>query len=439
MPYQSISPLRHRYRQRDYLGNRSEEVDPLESYRDDVENWARTTKKRKHEHCQSLPNAVANPQMLRIAIDDIGRRKILSDDPRVSIPNWYPWEWLRDIQKRVLDGSYKRGKYTKHKIPKPGKTGFRTIEVPPDETRIVARNLSNLLTPLLDPDFYDLSMGFRPKRSPAHCVVAAKSLIKQGMHHMVACDIRDAFGTVPKKRLLQILSSRLHQSPVMSLIEELLDRTRKKGIPQGLSISPICLNVYLDQLLDHWWVSNFPGTVLVRYADDLAVFCDTHESAVDCYAALRERIKAIGMKIKESQDEAVHDLSSGDHVNWIGFNVRWTNGKMRVQVSESSWCKLEDCLSEWKYKRDKGESVTDFDLASIGFQWLVQKALGFREAQVSVVAEQIRHLADGCGLNMSLFTDEEAQIAWQEGRKVAERAQDDVSQWLPQALTPEQI
>ena len=177
----------------------------------------------------------------------------------------------------------------------------------------------------------------------------------------------------------------------------------------------------------------------MRYADDLAVFCDTHESAVDCYAALRERIKAIGMKIKESQDEAVHDLSSGDHVNWIGFNVRWTNGKMRVQVSESSWCKLEDDLSKWKYKRDKGESVTDFDLASIGFQWLVQKALGFREAQVSVVAEQIRQLADGCGLNMSLFTDEEAQIAWQEGRKVAERARDDVSQWLPQALTPEQI
>jgi len=439
MSYQSISPLRHRYRQRDYLGNRSADVDPLESYRDDVENWARTTNKWKHEHCQSLLNAVANPRMLSIAIDDIGRREILDDDPRASTPNWYPWEWLRDIKKRVLDGSYRCGKYTKYKIPKPGKTGFRTIEVPLDETRIVARNLSNLLTPLLDPDFYDLSMGFRPKRSPAHCVVAAKSLIKQGMHHMVACDIRDAFGTVPKKRLLQVLRSRLHQSPVMNLIEELLDRTRETGIPQGLSISPICLNVYLDHLLDHWWGSNFPGTVLVRYADDLAVFCDTHESAVDCYAALRERIEKIGMKIKESEDEAVHDLSSGDHVNWIGFNMRLTNGKMRVQVSESSWCKLEDGLSEWKYKSDKGESVTDFDLASIGFQWLTQKALGFREAQVSAVAEQIRQLADGYGLNMSLFTDEEAQIAWQAGRKVAERAQDDVSQWLPQALTPEQI
>jgi len=86
--------------------------------------------------------------MLSIAIDDIGRREILDDDLRASTPNWYPWEWLRDIKKRVLDGSYRCGKYTKYKIPKPGKTGFRTIEVPLDETRIVARNLSNLLTPL---------------------------------------------------------------------------------------------------------------------------------------------------------------------------------------------------------------------------------------------------------------------------------------------------
>ena len=60
MPYQSISPLRHRYLQRDYLGNRSEEVDPIVSYGEDVSDWARTEKSRMHEHCQSLLKAVAS-------------------------------------------------------------------------------------------------------------------------------------------------------------------------------------------------------------------------------------------------------------------------------------------------------------------------------------------------------------------------------------------
>ena len=436
MPYQSISPLRHRYLQRDYLGNRSEEVDPIVSYGEDVSDWARTEKSRMYEHCQSLLKAVANPRMLAIALDQVFRAKILSDTTDVEFLNWYwyRWNWLREIQKRILNGSFRPGSYKKHKIPKPGKTGFRTIEVPPDDTRIVARNLSSTLTPLLDPDFYDLSMGFRPKRSPAHCVMAASSLIKQGMHYMVACDIRDAFGTVPKKRMLQILSSRLHQSPVMGLIEELLDPNRKRGIPQGLSFSPICLNVYLDHLLDRWWVKNFPSAVLVRYADDLAIFCDTHESAVDCYAALRDRIETIGMQIKESQDEAIFDLSSGDHVNWIGFNLRWANGKTRVQVSESSWYKLEAKLLERKCKRDKGESLTGQDVASIGFQWLVQKALGVRKTQVHSVAEQIRQLADHCGLNMTEFTDEVAEDAWQSGREMVNRAHQDVSQWLPEPV-----
>jgi hypothetical protein len=106
---------------------------------------------------------------------------------------------------------------------------------------------------------------------------------------------------------------------------------------------------------------------------------------------------------------------------------------MRVQVNESSWCRLEDGLSEWKYKRDKGELLTDFEIGSIGFQWLAQKALGIRKAQVPAVAEQIRQLGDEIDLDLSQFTDEEAQIAWQTGRKVAKRAREDVSKWLPAA------
>ena len=125
MSYQSITPRRHRYLQRDYLGNRSEDDSPLASYHLDVQYWARTAKKRMHEHCQSLLKAVANPRMLAIAIDDIGRKRIMKEDVELaSIPNFYPWELLREIQKRVLNGSFRRGKYTKHRIPKPGKKGF---------------------------------------------------------------------------------------------------------------------------------------------------------------------------------------------------------------------------------------------------------------------------------------------------------------------------
>ena len=91
MPYQSISPQYHRYRQRDYLGNRSEElVDPIGAYKIDVEQWARTSKKRMHEHCQCLLKAAANPRLLAAAIDKIGRYEILGDVAKELPSHWYP-------------------------------------------------------------------------------------------------------------------------------------------------------------------------------------------------------------------------------------------------------------------------------------------------------------------------------------------------------------
>lgn len=209
MPYQSISHQRHNYLQRHYLGNRSESEDPIGDYNVDVEQWARTAKNRMHEHCQCLLKAAANPRLLAEAIDKIGRFEILGDIAKEVPFNWYPWDHLRALQKQVLNGSFRRGKYRKAKVPKIGKEGSRTIEMPDISSRILSRNLCTLLTPLLDPEFYQLSIGFRPRRSLAHGIAAAKLLVDQGKHHMVACDVKDAFGSIPKTRVIQILRSRL--------------------------------------------------------------------------------------------------------------------------------------------------------------------------------------------------------------------------------------
>ena len=126
---------------------------------------ALVAKNRMHEHCQSLLCVVANPRMLARSIDDIGRKKILGDEGPAGLPGWYPWSWLRELQTRVLNGRFRSGKYQKFQHPKIGKEGFRTIEIPDTESRILARSLCNVLTPILDPDFNALSFGFRPGRS----------------------------------------------------------------------------------------------------------------------------------------------------------------------------------------------------------------------------------------------------------------------------------
>jgi hypothetical protein len=305
--------------------------------------------------------------------------------------------------------------------------------VPSTETRIVARSVSNVLVPLIDPDLYPLSLGFRPNRSPMHGIAAAEQLLQQGFTHWVVCDIRDAFGQLPKQRCLQILESRLKKSPIMWLVEEILDRQRKKGVPQGIAISPLMLNVYLDHYLDQWWLKNQPDTVLVRYADDLAIACPSHESAVASYSALKDRICTIGLQIKEELDDAVFDLSAGERIDWLGFRVRYSGEAMRLSLNDQSWQNLEMELAETKYRQNKMEETVDSrDVARIAFGWLAQKAAAFEEAQIPAVADQIRKLSlHQYGLDMSELTDEDANEAWQSAQMSLNMARHDVIEWLP--------
>jgi hypothetical protein len=433
MSYQSISRRRHNYLRRDYLGNRFSDVDPLESYNLDVERWARNAKTRMHDLCQDLLRAAANPSLMAIAIDQIGRREILGEHADYFASHQYPWDWLRNIQQRILDGTFRRGRFIKVKIPKIGKSGFRTIEIPDVESRILGKNLLNLLTPLLDPDFYELSIGFRPKRNLAHGISAAQLLFERGYRYMVACDIRDAFGSVPKQRLIQILRSRLHQSPVICLIEELLDRSRKCGIPQGHSLSPLCMNVYLDHILDRWWQESQPESVLVRYADDIAVFTENKQAAIAAYHSLQQRIQSCGLKLKEGPEEAVYDLGGGDRVQWLGMSLRRAGGVLKASLAESAWDKLRATLIEAKSKQDEHEVKHDLHLS--GMQWIAQKAIAIEESAVPAIAEQIRLVASDLKLDMSGLTDDLAVEAWTIGRDLAARAQNEVAEWLAKIKT----
>ena len=416
-----------------YLSNRVKtDSKPLPAYERAVQDWALKSKAKMHEHCITLLEAVANPMMLDPSLNELLPRLRLKKAEKevLSCPS-AKWEWLRGIQHDLLHQSFRRGKYQKYNIPKSGNRGFRTIEVPNTDTRIVARTMLSVLSPLLDPNFYPLSIGFRKHRSPLHGIAAAEQLTKRGMTHWVKCDIRDAFGKISKPTLLDVLKSRLHGSSIMWLIEEILDRNRKRGIPQGVAISPLAMNVYLDHFLDKWWVKRFPGTCLVRYADDILIACSTRHSAIEAFNALEQRARTIGMPLKESQTDAVFDLSGGEMVDWLGFQIRLHGDEFQCSLGVKSWDRLEDKLQEVRARKTKGECYTDADITLIGFGRVLEKAIAINEQQVPAVAHQIRELAKESKLDMSGFTDGEALKAWSIGQQKWQEAREKVIDWMP--------
>ncbi len=417
-----------------YLSNRVRELyGPLEAYKLAVKEWALFSADRKHEHCQTLLAAVANPMMLNISLEKL-MPKLIRRDADLELflhDSSAKWNWLRGLQRDLLENSFRRGKYEKYKIAKPGNSGFRTIEVPNSEARIVARTLVSVLEPLVDPLFYPLSVGFRPGRSVLHGIAAAEQLLQRGLTHWVTCDIRDAFGQVPKQPLMDVLASRLHGSSVMRLVREILDVHRKRGIPQGIAISPLAMNVYLDHFLDRWWTERFPHTCLVRYADDIMIACPSRQLAIAAFEALEIRGTAIGMPVKEKQTDAVLDLTKGDVVDWLGFRIRLCGDDMKVTLGTKSRERLEFKLKEVQTRKCGGETYSREDIASIGFGRMLEKAIAFGEQQVPAAAVKIRDLANEVNLDMSGFTNERAQLAWSLGQQKWQEAREKVTDWLP--------
>lgn len=408
------------------------DLTPLEAYEISVTRWARTSPARMARHCSDLLSIAANPVMLNEALGDLEERHGRAVFKKTVFQKDGCWDELRYLESLIHQGRFRRGRYKKVLIAKPGSDQYRTIEVSPAATRIVSRSLSNILVPLLDAGLSRLAIGCRPGRSVFDGIAIAERLYADGFTHWVTCDLRDAYGKVPRKRLRDVLNSRLHQSSVIGLIDEVLDSTRRRGIPQGISISPLMLNLYLDHMLDRWWATHFPNTALVRYLDDICVFSRTADEARKSYDALDKRMRENGMAVKENANQAVRAIDAGEDAQWLGFKIRSVDGELCYGITEKSWQRLRLKFREQKILADKGIPASERDLLSIATGRMREKAPAIGERGIAAAAKRIRDTAIEEGINLSGFTDQSAVRAWKGGRRAWSAARERVPQWLAQ-------
>ncbi len=95
-------------------------------------------------------------------------------------------------------------------------------------------------------------------------------------------DIAQCYEAIPHSGLLSAIEERICDRRLLKLVRAMLRsgvmedgaiRHSVTGTPQGGVASPLLANVYLHRL-DREWRTRGRG-VLVRYADDLVVMCQT--------------------------------------------------------------------------------------------------------------------------------------------------------------------
>ena len=213
-------------------------------------------------------------------------------------------ELITSIQK----GKYRPNPVSRVEISKEnGKK--RQLGIPTVVDRVIQQSIAQQLQQIYEPEFSVHSYGFRPKRSAHQALRRCQDFITKGHGYAVDLDLERFFDTVSHSKLIEVLSRKVKDGRVVSLIHKYLNagvmkdgkiEATDEGVPQGGPLSPLLSNVLLNELDKEL---EKRGHKFVRYADDLVIFCKSRRSAE---RAMKNIIAFIEKKLflKVNQDKS---------------------------------------------------------------------------------------------------------------------------------------
>ena len=182
-----------------------------------------------------------------------------------------------EITELVRTGKYKPQAILRTYIPKDN-SEQRPLGIPTVIDRMEQQAVAQVPFHEYEKVFLDNSFGFRPGRNAQDAIERALEYINDGRYWVIDLDLSKFFDTVNHSKLQQLLSDKIRDGRVISLIHKFLRAPVSEngkighkmtiGTPQGGCISPILGNIILNEL-DQQLDSR--GIKFVRYADDMII------------------------------------------------------------------------------------------------------------------------------------------------------------------------
>lgn len=252
---------------------------------------------------------------------------------------------LPQLQKMLKEGRYEPQPAQRVWIPKLGSKEMRPLGVPPVENRVVEMALRNVLEPIFEHTFAEDSYGFRPGRGAKDALRRVDELLKAGKNWVVDADLKGYFDSIPQDKLMAAVEEHVADGAVLDLIQRFLKQgvlesgkgwsPTDKGTPQGGVLSPLLANIYLNPL-DHWMAGE--GWVIIRYADDFIILCQSQEEAQQALQDVRQWVEQAGLTLHPTKTRIV-DANQAGGFDFLGYHfergMKWPREKSLVKFKEA--------------------------------------------------------------------------------------------------------
>lgn len=287
---------------------------------------------------------------------------------------------VTNLVKRMKDGSYKPNPIRRTYIPKDGSNKMRPLGISCYEDKLIENVISQILTMVYEPKFYNESFGFRPNRN---CHQAIREVVDAVQYHkvnyIVEADIKGFFDNVDHNWMIKFLEHDIADKKFIDIIKKFLKAgimengkylESEQGTPQGNGASPVLANIYLHYVLDNWFdvkiKRRYKGEVyLIRYCDDFVCGFQNKWEAEKFYQELIKRFKKFGLelalektKILEfgsfaSENRLKRGLGKPETFDFLGFtfycgqNSKKTFFRCKVKTSKKKFRSKVKSMKDW--------------------------------------------------------------------------------------------